>query len=172
MKDQKIKIKKKKENETQTKQGLGVQTLMCPCESRSVSFSLYMFAWKCSLQWVIRVVQGLWLLLHSGYWTLTGNSLRYPVVALCHGCPAALDLQVQSFHILRKFIDEVVVGLTHPLVLRLGSSWVGKPSSFPSLSPPGQALLHCPVCLTQSSRQPGVGPVLPLSCPRFCHSYH
>jgi len=34
-----------------------------------------------------------WLLLYYQYWILTGIPLRYPVVGLCHGDPAALDLQ-------------------------------------------------------------------------------
>ena len=46
------------------------------------------------------MVQGLWLLLHYQYWILTGTPLGYPVVALCHGDPAALDLQGQSLYAL------------------------------------------------------------------------
>ena len=38
---------------------------------------------------------------------LKGTPLRYPVVALCHGGPAALDLQDQPLHVLQQFIDEV-----------------------------------------------------------------
>lgn len=45
--------------------------------------------WKCSLQWVIGVIQGLWPLTHNHHWTLTEIPLRYPAVALCHGDPAA-----------------------------------------------------------------------------------
>ena len=51
---------------------------------------------KCSLQWVFGLFQGFWLLLHYQYWILLGIPLR--VVALCHGDPAALDLEDWPFH--------------------------------------------------------------------------
>jgi hypothetical protein len=43
-----------------------------------------------------------------------GSSLRllgYPIVALCHGDPAALDLQNWPLHTLQQLIDEVDVGI-------------------------------------------------------------
>ena len=43
----------------------------------------------------------LWLLLHYLYWILRGTSLGYPVVALYHGDPAALDLQDWLSHVLQ-----------------------------------------------------------------------
>jgi hypothetical protein len=42
---------------------------------------------------------------------LTGTPLRYPVVALCHRDPAALDLQDWPFHVFQQFIDGVDVGV-------------------------------------------------------------
>ena len=48
---------------------------------------------------------------HYQYWILTGTSLRYPVVALCHGDPAALDLQERPLHMLQQFIDGTDVGV-------------------------------------------------------------
>ena len=42
----------------------------------------------------VRCNESLWLLLlHYQYWILMGTPLRYPVVALYHGDPAALVLQ-------------------------------------------------------------------------------
>lgn len=55
-------------------------------------------------------VQGLWLL-HHQYWALTEPPLGYPVVALCNGDPAALDLQVRFIHMLQQFIYEVAFGV-------------------------------------------------------------
>lgn len=61
------------------------------------------------MQGVIGLVQGLWLLLHSQYRVLTGTPLGYPVVALCHGEPAALDVQIWPLCLLLQIIDEVDV---------------------------------------------------------------
>ena len=58
--------------------------------SHSIPFCPHFFACKCSLQWVIGLVWGLWLLLHYQYWIL----IRTPLgVALYHGDPAPLVLQ-------------------------------------------------------------------------------
>lgn len=57
------------------------------------------------------LIRGLWLLVHYKYWTLTGTLLRYPVVALCHGDPAALDLQDPPLHLPQQLIDGVDVGV-------------------------------------------------------------
>ena len=67
---------------------------------------------------------GLWILLCYQYSVLTGTPLRYPVVALCHGDPAALDELDQSCHVLQQFIDEVdaEVGQLKALDLSLGGS--------------------------------------------------
>ena len=69
---------------------------------------------------VTGVVRGLWFLLQ--FWILTGTPLGYPVVALCHGDPAALDLHDQSLHTLKQFIDGVDVGQLKALDLSLVSS--------------------------------------------------
>ena len=58
----------------------------------SIPFYPYFFTCKCSLQWVTGLVWGLWLLLHYQYLILIGTPLGYPVVVLCHGDSAALDL--------------------------------------------------------------------------------
>ena len=69
---------------------------------------LYLLVFAAMSHWS---VPGLLILLYSSYWapTGTGTPLGYPIVALCHGDPVALDLQVQSLHTLQQFIDEVDV---------------------------------------------------------------
>ena len=66
--------------------------------------------------------------------SLTGTPLGYPVLAPCHGDPAALDLQACPLHMLQQFIDKVDVGMDQLItwVLGLGGSWVGQPAGFPS----------------------------------------
>ena len=63
---------------------------------------------------------GLWLPLHYLDWILMGTPSGYPAVALCHGGPAALDLQDPPFHTTQQFIDEVDVGVGQPRALGLG----------------------------------------------------
>ena len=43
--------------------------------------------------------------------TLIGAPLGYPVVALCHGDPAALDLQDWLFHGTQPFTDDIDLGI-------------------------------------------------------------
>jgi hypothetical protein len=71
----------------------------CHGVSHSTPFSPNSFTCKCSLQWVIGLLLGPWLLLLYQYWHLTETPLRYPVVAPCHGNPAALDLQDRALHV-------------------------------------------------------------------------
>lgn len=52
---------------------------------------------------VISVVGVFWFLLHYQYWILTETALRYLVVALGHGDPAAFDLYDQ--YKLQQFFD-------------------------------------------------------------------
>jgi hypothetical protein len=54
-------------------------------------------------------VQGLWLLLLYQSWILTRTPLRHPVVALCHGDLAALDLQDRPLLAFLQFTDWVDV---------------------------------------------------------------
>jgi hypothetical protein len=69
-----------------------VEAVVCHSESHSVPFCPHFFAYKCSLQWLVCLAQGLWFLLFYQYWNLTGTPLGYPVVVLCHGNPTGLDL--------------------------------------------------------------------------------
>lgn len=47
------------------------------------------------------------LLLYYQYWVLTKIPLVYPVVDLCHGEPAVLDLQNEAFCVLQQLIQGV-----------------------------------------------------------------
>jgi hypothetical protein len=112
------------------------------------SFCSNSFACKCSLQWVTDQVRGLRLLIHYQYWILTRTPLRYPVVALGHGDPAALDLQAWSLPALLCVVHRwgrCWSGPIKALDLGLGGSWVGHAASSPAL-PRGAlwpALPHC-----------------------------
>jgi hypothetical protein len=53
------------------------------------------------------------------YWMLTGTSLRYSIVALCHGDPATLDQQDQPFYTLQQIIHGVDAGVGQHKVLDL-----------------------------------------------------
>jgi hypothetical protein len=81
----------------------------CSSVFHTIPLCPHFFTCKCSLQGVIGLVCGLWLLLHHQYWFLTRTPLRYSVVALCHGDLAALDLQGQTLHALQKFTDRIDV---------------------------------------------------------------
>lgn len=63
------------------------------------------------------------LLILSPQWT----PLRYPIVALSHRDPVAVNLQIRSLHMLQQIIDEVAVGVEPRITLGLGPSgrWVG-----------------------------------------------
>lgn len=52
----------------------------------------------------VSLVGGFWLLSYHQYWILTGVPPSYPVAALCHGDPAALDLQDWPFHALQQIM--------------------------------------------------------------------
>ena len=59
--------------------------------SHSISFCPHIFSPKRSLRWVIGLVRGLQGLPTHQYLLLTETSPGFPVVALCHGEPEALD---------------------------------------------------------------------------------
>lgn len=79
----------------------------------SIPSCLHIFTCKCSLQWVIGLVLGLWLLSHHQYWTLARIPPRYPVAALCPGgwiscsfgsaCPPLSQAQ--------QFLHEINIGV-------------------------------------------------------------
>ena len=90
-------------------------TLLCP----------HIFICKCSLQWVMDLVQGLWLLLHHPYWVLTG--LLSDLLLL----PCAMQILQPwiygtSSSQMRWYVE---LGQPKALDLGLGHSWVGQPSS-------------------------------------------
>ena len=59
-------------------------------------------------------------LLYHQDWILPRMHLRYPVVALCHGDPAALEEQHWSIHLLQQFIAGVDDGVGQVKALYLG----------------------------------------------------
>jgi hypothetical protein len=119
------------------------------CLGHGIPFCSHVFTCKCTWQYVIGLVWGLSLLLHHQSWIFT----RTPVVALCHGDPASLDLKDQPVYLLQ------ISGWANSKVWI--SAWVIMElvSSF-ALTPQGQALKHCPAYL----RQQGEGSALPLLC--------
>lgn len=65
---------------------------MCYTVSYGIPISPQFFALKYSLQWVIDLIWGLWLLLLYQYQNLTRAPLRYSLVSLCRADPVVLDL--------------------------------------------------------------------------------
>ena len=80
------------------------------------------------------------------------TTLRYSVVAQCHGDPAVLVLQDKPLHVFQQFIDGVDGGVGQLKALDLGlcGSSIGQPSCT------AQA------CLPKCSCQQGAEPDLPL----------
>jgi hypothetical protein len=105
---------------------------VCHSVSYSIAFCPHFFACKCSLQW-LGLIWGLWLLLLHQYWNFIGTPLRYPVVALCRGDPAALDLQHWPFLVLQQFISGVNVRVDQFKDLGLRSTWAGQLTDFPAI---------------------------------------
>jgi hypothetical protein len=91
------------------------KAVVCPSVSHSKPFCPHIFTCKCSLRWVSSLFQGLWLLLYCQYWNFTGISLGYPVLALCHQDPAALDMQAQPFHKFRDILASLSLLSLHSL---------------------------------------------------------
>ena len=105
-----------------------------------LSLCPYIFTWACSLQWVIGLVWDLWLLWHP-QWFFPGTPPGYPVAALCHGDPTALDQQEWPFHMPQQFAEGINIGVG-PLKdsnLSLGGKWAGQPTGSPYSTLPGWA---------------------------------
>jgi len=118
--------------------------VMCHSILHSIPFFLLIFACKCSLQWVIDLAGGLWLLLHYQFGFLTRTPLRYPIVAPHHGDSAALDPQIQPLNVRQQFIDgiDVEVGQLKSLYLGLSDIWTGQPASSLACSHPLSPQTH------------------------------
>jgi hypothetical protein len=86
-------IKKEAHKQTKPKhtKHLIVEAVICHNMSHNIPLCPYIFTCKCSLQWVIGLVWGLWLLWHHSYLILMRLPRSYPVVTLCHGGPALLE---------------------------------------------------------------------------------
>lgn len=87
-----------------------MEAVVCQCESQCVLLPKQLYL-QTFIPRAIGVVRGLWLLLHHQCWILPMASLRYLLVALCHGDPAALDLQDPPLHLPQQLIDGVDVGV-------------------------------------------------------------
>ena len=105
--------------------------------SHSLIFSPYKFTYKCSLQGVIVLIQGLWLQLQHQYWIFTYTPLWYHIVDQSHGDPVSMVPQDRPLYDTQQLIDvvDVRVGLLKALNLGLGSSWFGQPECSPGLFP-------------------------------------
>lgn len=93
---------------------------MCP----TLYNCLNIFTCKCSLQWVLDLVQGLCLLWQHQYWILIWTP-SYPAAALCHGDSAALEQQDWPFCISQPIADD-----------RFWSEPIQSPGSGPGLQSP------------------------------------
>ena len=78
--------------------------------SHRIPFCLNIFTCKCSLQWVIGLVWGPWILLCHQFWIPT-ETPRYPVVMQCHEYSATLVLHDHLIYMFPQFIDGLDVGL-------------------------------------------------------------
>jgi hypothetical protein len=161
------KIKQISKQKPKHKNHLVVEAAVYHSASHSTSLCPHILTCKNSLQWVIGLIGALWVLWHHQYWVLTGTPPSYPVVALCHGDPAALEQQDWPFHVLQRSTDDVgsEVGLLKALDLDLGCSWPGEPAG--SLNQYHQGKLSniaqaSPSNVDSSRRQ---GQPLLLSCP-------
>lgn len=67
------------------KKTLVAEAVVCHSVSRSTPLCPHIFACKCSLHWLIGLVQGHWLLLLWQYCNFTGTLDRYLAVALSYG---------------------------------------------------------------------------------------
>jgi hypothetical protein len=123
-----------KRKKNKQRQNISMEASVYHSVSHSTSFCLHSFTFKCSLLWVIGLVQDLWPLLHHQYWILIETPLRYPIVAL--------NLQDQPLYALQQFIGGVDTGVGKLIALDLclGGSWVGKFVCFLTLSPSWQGL--------------------------------
>lgn len=104
---------KKMNNKKLTKQSIGsisLWKLWCVSVSHSVPFWPHIFSCKCSLHWVVGLVQGLWLLLLSQCWICPRVLLSYPFVACVMEILKVWICKTHLFHTLQQFINEVDFG--------------------------------------------------------------
>lgn len=74
------------------------------------SFCPHIFTCKCSLQYESLVCFKPLASVTLSILGPRGESIGYPVVALCHRDPEALDLQGQPFYVLQQITDGVDMG--------------------------------------------------------------
>lgn len=73
------------------------EAVVCHSVSHSIPLPPHITC-KGSVQWLIGLLQGLWLLWYHQSWVLTGTPPSYPVVPLCHGDPVVLHQQDRPLH--------------------------------------------------------------------------
>jgi hypothetical protein len=122
---------------------LKVEAVVCHSVSHSIPLCHNIFTCKCSLQWVIGLVQGLWLLWYHQYHILPRTPPSPPVVAVCHGDLAALEQQDCPFYTAQQFADNVDLGVGQLKALGPCGSWAGQSVSSPLSTSPGWVLQYC-----------------------------
>jgi hypothetical protein len=105
---------------------------VCHSVSHGIFLCPHIFSCKCSLQWVIGLVQGIWLLPHHQYWIIAGTLPCYPVSRrACSFLSAGLVLSdIPIVHRWCRFW----VGQLKALDLGLSDSWAGQPTQRAQLS--------------------------------------
>jgi hypothetical protein len=125
-----------------------MEVVECHSVSHSVFLCPHIFTCKYSLQWVFGLVWDLCLLWQHRYWILIGSPPSYPVVAPCHGDPAALGQLDWPFHMSQPFTDDINLGVGPPL--QPGDT---QRHLVLTLSPSQKDLILS--CILSSSIQPG-----------------
>lgn len=112
------------------KKNLVVEDVICCIpQSHNILFCLCFLACKCSLHWVLGLVQGC-------YTTNTGTSLGlfiYPVVVLCNGDPVVLDLYDQPLHSSSSSMGYVWKCTNSKPWIWAWEVWARQPTSPPTL---------------------------------------
>lgn len=122
------------------KQNLTKDAAVCHGVLHSIPFCPDSFPYKCLLQRINSLAQGLWLLLRCWCWVLTRTPLRYPRSP----SSCSFDSVGLGYSALQQFIDDIDAGADQlkTLILDLCGSWVGHPTNSLMLNPWGPALLH------------------------------
>ena len=146
-----------------------MEAIVCHYVFHNIPMRLHSLICKCSLQWVIDLVGGLWLLLHYQYWIFS----RTPWISHCctvswRSC--SFESAGLPFDILQHLIDGVDVGAGQLRALdpSLGSSWAAQPTSSPTHTPPGTSspvlpqlahpMIQPPSCWASSLAHVTLGP--------------
>lgn len=123
-----------------------METVMCHSVYQSIPHHPHIFACKCSLQFIIGLVWGLLILLHSHFWILTGTPPVYSVLPFVMAILQLWICSISPFSVSSKFVDgeDVRVGKVKAMNLGLGCSCVGKTFSSPIATTWGWSLQSSP----------------------------